>query len=270
MNRRGNYTKYSALKFENESFGEVQNKAVSRVYVFGNDSSEELSLDDQAVEMSEIRTRGGKKESKPYSGQDLKKSFLLEREIHENDTLQSFALNFGCTMEEIKRANNLYSEQDFHALQMIKIPVQPHGLLAEQEKENKEKGKKTKQKPQPLDLEATTTANDNNAEFDDNDSLVRTVSIRSALNSPYSFLKNMDEDLKNICKGSSLRKANLDQVARTLTVNCIHPIRLQTEKRDLGNVWGIGWKWFVVLLVLVCIVIPAFIAAYWLWPHKKR
>jgi len=168
-------------------------------------------------------------------------------------------------MEEIKRVNNLYSEQDFHALQRIKIPVQPHGILAEEDE-------KQKNKPEPLNLNPLTsgingTFNDESDE--DNGHDVRTISIRSALDSPHSFLRNMDEDLKMICKGASLRKANLDEVARTLTVTCIHPLKLQAQKRDLGHVWGIGWKGFAVLGFVIGIIVPGIIAAVWLWPRGK-
>lgn len=170
-------------------------------------------------------------------------------------------------MEEIKRANNLYSEQDFHALQKIKIPVQPHGILAQEEEE------KQKKKPEPLVLHPSTSGMNgtvvNGYDENDDEACVRTISIRSALDSPHSFLRSMDEDLRNICKGTPLRKANLDEVARTLTVTCIHPLKLQAQKRDLGNVYGVGWKGFIVVVVVVCIIIPAVLAAMWLWPKIK-
>jgi len=171
-------------------------------------------------------------------------------------------------MEEIKRVNKIYSDQDFYALQKIKIPVQPHGILAAEDE-------KLKNKPPPLKMEPSTSMvngdmeNYNNDNENDESKDVRTISIRSALDSPHSFLRNMDEDLKMICKGTPLRKANLDEVARTLTVTCIHPLKLQAEKRDLGNVWGIGWKGFLALGIIVGIVVPGFIAVIWLWPRGK-
>lgn len=170
-------------------------------------------------------------------------------------------------MEEIKRANNLYSEQDFHALQKIKIPVQPHGILAQEEEE------KQKKKPEPLNLDPSTSGMNgtliNGYDDDDDEACVRTLSIRSALDSPNSFLRSMDEDLRMICKGTPLRKANLDEVARTLTVTCIHPLKMQAQKRDLGNVYGVGWKGFIVVVVVVCIIIPGVLALMWLWPKIK-
>lgn len=165
-------------------------------------------------------------------------------------------------MEEIKRVNKIYSDQDLHGLQKIKIPVQPHGILAEEDE-------RQKNKPAPLNLNPTTSEINGDINNDDDDKDVRTISIRSALDSPHSFLRNMDEDLKMICKGTPLRKANLDEVARTLTVTCIHPLKLQAQKRDLGNVYGVGWKGFAVLGIIVGIVIPGFIAAIWLWPKGK-
>lgn len=98
MSKRSGYSKYSKIKFDNESSrGEVQNKASSRVYIFGNDSTEDISMDD-ANDLSEVRSRGKSSSTSSIHSQDLKKSHIIERDIHSEDTLQKFALNFGCTV----------------------------------------------------------------------------------------------------------------------------------------------------------------------------
>uniref|UniRef100_A0A8C4RF57 LysM domain containing 3 n=1 Tax=Eptatretus burgeri TaxID=7764 RepID=A0A8C4RF57_EPTBU len=55
----------------------------------------------------------------------------LDTAVQDGDTLVSFALHYGCTVAEIKRANNLISEQDFYALRTLKIPVPRYGVMTE-------------------------------------------------------------------------------------------------------------------------------------------
>ena len=101
---------------------------------------------------------------------------------------------------------------------------------------------------------------------------VRTVSIRSALDSPNSFLQHMDNDLKLICKSTPLRKHNLDEVARTLTINCINPLKLRKQQeKTLGTACGIGWKGIIISVFVVGILLPGIIALLYLrkkdsWP----
>lgn len=168
---------------------------------------------------------------------------------------------------EIKRVNNLYSDQDFYALKTIKIPVQPHGILTEVSD--------NKQRPPPIKIPGNQPStsgdiNDDNDESDyedrePNGECVRTVSIRSALDSPNSFLQHMDNDLKLICKSTPLRKNNLDEVTRTLTINCINPIKLRKQQeKTLGAACGIGWKGVIILVFVVGILLPGIVAFLYL------
>merc|ERR1712212_719738 len=47
----------------------------------------------------------------------------------DGDSLQKLALSFNCTIAEIKLANKIYNEQEFHALRKVKIPVIKDGSL---------------------------------------------------------------------------------------------------------------------------------------------
>lgn len=94
---------------------------------------------------------------------------------------------------------------------------------------------------------------------------MRTVSIRSALDSPNSFLQHMDNDLKLICKSIPLRKNNLDEVTRTLTINCINPIKLRKQQeKTLGTACGIGWKGIIVIVFVVGILLPGIVGFLYL------
>lgn len=163
----------------------------------------------------------------------------------------------------------MYSDQDFYALKTIKIPVQQHGLLTETADK--------KRRPPPLILpdkrpssSADIDSDDDKSDYDEPSAdFVRTVSIRSALDSPNSFLQHMDNDLKMIRKSIPLRKQNLDEVARTLTVNCINPIKLrkQQQEKGLGTACGVGWKGIIVVVFFVGILLPGLVA--FLYLRKK-
>ncbi|PFX30946.1 lysM and putative peptidoglycan-binding domain-containing protein 4-like [Stylophora pistillata] len=274
--KKGGYTSYVSTRSEDDSVidHEIQNVSSSRVYIFGNDRAEEVGIEDGSVEMTELRPRSRNKRSyasTKIASKQSKKTETIDREIQPSDTIQSFSLQYGCTIAELKKVNNLYSDQDFYALTTIKIPVQPHGILTEVSDK--------KQKPPPLKIpgnQPSTSGADNENENDESDyddmepkgECVRTVSIRSALDSPNSFLQHMDNDLKLICKSTPLRKSNLDEVTRTLTINCINPIKLRKQQeKTLGAACGIGWKGVLVLVFIVGLVLPGFVA--FLYLRKK-
>ena len=133
-------------------------------------------------------------------------------------------------------------------IKTIKIPVQAHGLLTETTNE--------KPRPPPLNLSSTSgdpgldnddddDADDDKSDYEDNmpnGDCIRTVSIRTAIDSPNSFLKHMDNDLKLICKSAPIRKHNFDEVARTLTVNCINPLTSRKQQEKTLN-WECLWYW---------------------------
>ncbi|KAL9988136.1 hypothetical protein ACROYT_G002542 [Oculina patagonica] len=274
--KKGGYTSYVSSREEDDPAVEIQNVPSSRVYIFGNDGADEVGIEDSTVEMTELRPRSRNKRSYASTNsapQQSRKTETIDREILPNDSLQSFSLQYGCTVAEIKRVNNFYSDQDFYALKTIKIPVQPHGLLTEISDK--------KQRPPPIKIPGNQPStsgdiNDDNDESDyeesgPNGDCVRTVSIRSALDSPNSFLQHMDNDLKLICKSTPLRKNNLDEVARTLTINCINPIKLRKQQeKTLGTACGIGWKGIIVTVFLVGILLPGIVAFFYLRKKDDR
>lgn len=81
---------------------QVQNVPSSRVYVFGNDCTEEVSVEDSALELSELRPRGRGKNAFYSVPRDIQKTHLLERKILPSDSLQSFALQYGCTVSKVQ------------------------------------------------------------------------------------------------------------------------------------------------------------------------
>lgn len=77
------------------SSGQTQNYRAARVYVFGQHDVYED--DDKDIEMSEIRSRKAARNSSYDSGNSAEAdNIFFERQIVEEDTLLSIALQYGC------------------------------------------------------------------------------------------------------------------------------------------------------------------------------
>jgi len=53
----------------------------------------------------------------------------IQCDIQPSDTLLSLSLKYNVPLAELKRVNNILSDQGFYALKRIKIPVRPHSFL---------------------------------------------------------------------------------------------------------------------------------------------
>lgn len=101
--KKGGYTSYVSTRSEDDSVidHEIQNVSSSRVYIFGNDRAEEVEIEDGSVEMTELRPRSRNKRSyasTKTASKQSKKTETIDREIQPSDTIQSFSLQYGCTV----------------------------------------------------------------------------------------------------------------------------------------------------------------------------
>nr|CAB3263578.1 lysM and putative peptidoglycan-binding domain-containing protein 3 [Phallusia mammillata] len=209
----------------------------------------------------------------------------LEREILPTDTLQSFALLYGCTLNDIKRANNLITEQDFYALRIIKIPVKRHGLLTEPSEEQKRRSfattsltGKTTTDDKVDDEPAKSTHLDSvyhsvNGDFDSGDSLenlnlldnqpknIATFkNIAVERNDTSKYLKKVDKEIrKTVRKNDELhseRNEVLEEVVSSLGSVGYRPLLPPGSHRHDdcdGSDWGL--KWWVILICFVVVII---------------
>lgn len=95
------YTRHVASRDERIPLidrGEIQNVRSSQVYVFGNTDSIEVETENGGIEMSEIRTRGKSRRNISKKSEELSRSQTIEKEILPTDSLQSFALQYGCSV----------------------------------------------------------------------------------------------------------------------------------------------------------------------------
>ena len=163
----------------------------------------------------------------------------------------------------MKTANNLYNEQDFHALKNIKIPIQPHSLLTERaEEEKRRENAFANHASGSRSREPSDRGNHSDSDYEDIDELasptIRTVSIHSNLKDHERFLKRMDDDIQKICRTVTNQESDPNDINRKLTTQCIHP--RQTDKKgtdELGMIWtGLGWKSAVAVFVFIAIIVP--------------
>lgn len=110
--KKGGYTSYVSTRSEDDSVidHEIQNVSSSRLYIFGNDRTEEVEIEDDSVEMTELRPRSRNKRSyasTKTASKQSKKTETIDREIQPSDTIQSFSLQYGCTVCDFNTYFNL-------------------------------------------------------------------------------------------------------------------------------------------------------------------
>uniref|UniRef100_A0AAV2MRK0 LysM and putative peptidoglycan-binding domain-containing protein 3 n=1 Tax=Knipowitschia caucasica TaxID=637954 RepID=A0AAV2MRK0_KNICA len=185
----------------------VQPSNGGHTYLFTNSCSEN-DLSEEDCENYELRPRGRERLRRSTSREKMDDIIYLVRDIQEGDTLNSIALQYHCTVADIKRSNNLLKEQDFFALRSIKIPVKRFSILTETHMSGAASSSSPPSaRPQPqvspstvLPLESST------------DSCSSTDSVEG-------FLLEKDKDIERLVKSTNPSRSNLNQwlVQGTLT-----------------------------------------------------
>nr|XP_044990012.1 lysM and putative peptidoglycan-binding domain-containing protein 3 isoform X2 [Jaculus jaculus] len=147
---------------------------------------------------------------------------------------------------DIKRVNNLISDQDFFALRSIKIPVKKFSSLTET--------------LYPLKGRQAPVACAAEQEIAPADYL-------SSSESAGSFLKEVDRDIEQLVKCTDTKRENLNEVVSALTAQ---QVRCESDhssphRKDpyYGADWGIGWWTAVVIMLIVGIITPVFYLLYY-------
>lgn len=191
-------------------------------------------------------------------------------------------------VSEIRRVNNLYHDQDFHALKVVKIPVREHGILTDPKAREKCRSNNVEE-PHHSSGGATSdelrlggptayyrsddedacqrSSDDADDEVGDSDSPeVRDVSIHSALkwkHSQHALLDKFDEELQRVRENTEQRLANLNEVALTMTTPAIQPIIAKKESYEKSLLqMNFDWRMVVIVGVLVCVALIIWIVGY--------
>ncbi|KAG2466791.1 lysM and putative peptidoglycan-binding domain-containing protein 3 [Polypterus senegalus] len=218
-------------------------------YVFGNSPVLENEFSEEEVEYYELRSRGKEKARRSISRERSDDIVYLVKDIQEGDTLNAIALQYFCSVAEIKRANNLLTEQDFFALRSVRIPVKKFSVLTETH------GSSTHKPSSPVaqtDLEAKQVE-----AATDSFSSVETVG---------NFLQEVDKDIEQLkCVDPS--RSTLNEVVFSLTSQTQLGVgeRRTVVRKDpyYGADWGLRWWMAVAIMLVVGIITPVFYLLYY-------
>uniref|UniRef100_A0A8C7EBM2 LysM and putative peptidoglycan-binding domain-containing protein 3 n=1 Tax=Nothoprocta perdicaria TaxID=30464 RepID=A0A8C7EBM2_NOTPE len=202
------------------------------------------------LEGSELRPRGREKVRRSTSRDRLDDVVLLTKDIQEGDTLNAVALQYCCSVADIKRVNNLLSDQDFFALRSIKIPVKKFSVLTETHMSPKGRAA----------LRAAHSSSEAQGTSSPSDKF-------SANETAGNFLKEVDRDIEQIVKCNDTKRENLDEVVSALAAQqvCFETDGKAKKCKDpyYGADWGIGWWTAVVIMLVIGIVTPVFYLLYY-------
>uniref|UniRef100_A0A1A7YJS2 LysM and putative peptidoglycan-binding domain-containing protein 3 n=1 Tax=Iconisemion striatum TaxID=60296 RepID=A0A1A7YJS2_9TELE len=237
----------------------VQPAYGGHAYVFGNNGSEN-DLSEEDGESFELRSRGRERLRRSTSKEKLDDIIYLTRDIQEGDTLNSIALQYHCSVADIKRANNLLTEQDFFALRSIKIPVRRFSVLTE-----------------TYNTGPLTSASPAGARRVSQISPVTSLPLESSTDSSSSstdsvegFLLEKDKDIERLVKSTGPSRSSLSEVVSSLTLQQQQPLLEEVEYKPAqrkdpyyGADWGMRWWTAVAIMLVVGIVTPVFYLLYY-------
>lgn len=203
---------------------------------------------EEESEVFELRPRGREKVRRSTSRDRLDGIILLTKDIQEGDTLNAIALQYCCSVADIKRVNNLINDQDFFALRSIKIPVKKFSVLTETHVSPKGR---TVLRPAHYSPEVQEASPD---KFTANETAG-------------NFLKEVDRDIEEIVKCNDTKRENLNEVVSALAAQqvCFETDGRSKKCKDpyYGADWGIGWWTAVVIMLIIGIVTPVFYLLYY-------
>ncbi|KAJ0019414.1 hypothetical protein NQD34_006983 [Periophthalmus magnuspinnatus] len=236
----------------------VQPSNGGHTYLFTNSCSEN-DLSEEDSENYELRPRGRERLRRSTSREKMDDIVYLIRDIQEGDTLNSIALQYHCTVADIKRANNLLKEQDFFALRSIKIPVKRFSILTETHMSTPAPSSTPPGGRHQPQISASTAL-----------PLESSTDSSSSADSVEGFLLEKDKDIERLVKSTNPSQSNLNQVVSSLTLHQQQPLLEEVEYKPAqrkdpyyGADWGMRWWTAVAIMLFVGIVTPVFYLLYY-------
>lgn len=234
----------------------VQPANGGHAYLFGNNGSEN-DLSEEDGESYELRPRGRERLRRSTSRERMDDIIYLTKDIQEGDTLNSIALQYHCSVAEIKRANNLLTEQHFFALRSVKIPVRRFSVLTETHntaplKSASPSGSRHLAQISPITSLPSESSSDSSSSTD----------------SIEGFLLEKDKDIERLVKSTGPSRSSLNEVVSSLTLQ--QPLLAEGEYKPVqrkdpyyGADWGMRWWTAVAIMLVVGIVTPVFYLLYY-------
>ncbi|XP_054628738.1 lysM and putative peptidoglycan-binding domain-containing protein 3 [Dunckerocampus dactyliophorus] len=236
----------------------VQASNGGHAYRFGSNNSEnELSEEDG--ESCELRPRSRERNRRSTSRERVDDIVYLTRDIQEGDTLNSIALQYHCSVADLKRANNLLTEQDFFGLRSVKIPVKRFSVLTETHNTGPLKSASPSETHRLTHISPITSL-----------PVESSTDSSSSTDSVEGFLMEKDKDIERLVKSTGPSRSSLNEVVSSLTLQQSQPLLGKgeykpVEKKDpyYGADWGMRWWTAVVIMLVVGIVTPVFYLLYY-------
>lgn len=241
-----------------QSASMVQPSNGGHTYHFTNSCSEN-DMSEEDGESYELRPRGRERLRRSTSREKMDDIIYLVRDVQEGDTLNSIALQYHCTVADIKRANRILKEQDFFALRSVKIPVKRFSILTETHisapaPSASSPGARHQCQASPsnsLPLESSTDSS-------------------SSTDSVEGFLLEKDKDIERLVKSTNPSRSGLNQVVSSLTLHQQQPLLAEVEYKPAqrkdpyyGADWGMRWWTAVAIMLFVGIITPVFYLLYY-------
>ncbi|XP_048360478.1 lysM and putative peptidoglycan-binding domain-containing protein 3 isoform X2 [Sphaerodactylus townsendi] len=211
----------------------------SHGHPFGNGISSDSDVLEDETEVYELRPRGREKVRQSSTRERTDDVIFITKDIQEGDTLNAIALQYCCSVADIKRLNNLITDQDFFALRSIKIPVKKFSVLTETHCFTKSR---------QVSRSASTS---HSADFPD-----ATHTLENTTETVGNFLKVVDRDIEQIVKCNATKRENLNEVVSALSTqqpsfeaedsnskNYFKSIKLAHTQLDKSTVFVFPLKW---------------------------
>ncbi|XP_021506685.1 lysM and putative peptidoglycan-binding domain-containing protein 4 isoform X1 [Meriones unguiculatus] len=214
----------------------------SHVYMFKNDSGDSGDSSEEESQRVVLRPRGRERQKSSLQQPGTGHMVLLQRELAQEDSLNKLALQYGCKVADIKKANNFIREQDLYAVKSIKIPVRNHGILME-----------THQELTPLGHPSSKTK-EALVELPEDEDATGTTPPGNQL---AAFFKGIDENIEQAAQSDVFHS---DRCCVEAPDQPLLPT-VQKPPSD-GADCGIQWWNAVFLMLLIGIVLPVFYLVY--------
>lgn len=267
-------------------FGERGKFAPGRQSESEHEELELLDLKPRKAKLRRGRLKSPKSPSTKTTSYSKSRTVLVEEPVLPGDTVQRVALRYGCRDSEIRRVNNLYRDQDFFALKVVKVPVREYGALTEISAREKCRQNTIEERGTESSGGATTSdevrfggvaayynseeepscsSRDADDESGDSDTLeYRDISIQSAIRWKHTnntLLQKLDEDLQRVRDETEKKITSAREVRFTMESPTILPVvyKNDPERNRLYN-FILDWRTLLVAIVLLLIGAAVWVA----------
>ena len=194
--------------------------------------------------------------------EQINKVEFISHIIKPNETLQGIALRYACTVSKLRQLNHLASDNAFHGLSTIKIPVIKNSVL----KEKRLGGEDQIEPPQFVNDLVDVSGSTNPVPT----TKVVNIGISNYLHSNGSqnyqkLLNNLSEDFKEIRKSTLLKMENSSsssQVENAPTTSSTIESKVSTSSAFMscdGSDFGISWRCLLLVLIIVSFLVPLYV-----------